>query len=202
MKTAFLLIVIFFLNVNGFSQRQDSTYKFILGFNFGLNYTNLQANDVAALVKISNSSGFRVGVLSDLKVTKHLAFSPRIELSYNNSKISVAEIPKNHEVLNIYPVLMDFCTPITYTLYNKRLFPYISFGPSYRVPLINNKKMNYATTKSGIAVDLGFGIEKQFSYFKLAPEIRYSYGLTNISEGKSINQLYFHTFTLVFNFKD
>jgi len=64
-----------------------------------------------------------------------------------------------------------------------------------------------ATKSSDLTVDYGIGFEQFFEFFKLAPELRFSHGLTNIfqpsknSLGAGLDKMSTHTVTLYLNFE-
>ena len=64
-----------------------------------------------------------------------------------------------------------------------------------------------ATKSSDVTLDYGIGFEQFFEFFKLAPELRFSHGLTNIfqpsknSLGAGLNKMTTHTVTLYLNFE-
>ena len=202
MNKVILKAIMLLLLSNGFCQNKDSVNKVLFGFNLGVNYTNIQIKKVDPSIQTSNSAGFRIGILMNWKIKKHLSFSPKAELSFNNSKVLLLQNLGNTESYQVYPILMDFALHFTYSFNAKRLAPYILIGPSYKVPLTENKKNQYASKRSDFAMDFGIGVDKKLTYFSLAPELRYSLGLINISEIKLVDQLYFHTLTLVLNFKN
>ena len=185
----------------GFGQTKDSTTKFVFGFNLGLNYSNTQVKSSDPSVNYTNGAGFRIGVLLDWKLSKHLSFSPKIELAFHSTKITVAKKTIGEEVYEIYPVVLDFAPHITYKLMDKKNAPYLLLGPSFKIPLNGSNGVKYATHRSSLALDFGFGLDKKLTYFNFAPELRYSIGLMNLSGINVVKQLYFHNVTLVMNFK-
>lgn len=184
-----------------FCQMQDSMSKIKWGFNLGFNYSILQIKNVDPVVQSSNSVGFRIGILMDWKLTNHLSFFPKSELSFNDSKVILLENQGDKEIYQVYPVILEVASHLTYKLYNNKTAPYILFGPTYKVPLTSDKNVQYVTRRSDIALDFGIGIDKELSYFNIAPELRYSLGLLNLSGINTVGQLHFHTVTLVLNFK-
>jgi len=64
-----------------------------------------------------------------------------------------------------------------------------------------------STKSSDVTLDYGVGFEQFFEFFKLAPELRFSHGLTNIfqpskgSLGSGLNKMTTHTVTLYLNFE-
>ena len=201
MRKIVLTTTLLLLFTKGFCQGQDSTAKIIFGFDVGLNYTNLQTKNVDPAFNSENSAGFRIGVLMDMRLTNHLSFSPKAELSFYDSKIIVDKDPDGKETYHVNPVLMEFAPHVTYKFCSHKTSPYILFGLSYKVPITGDKKIQYASMRSDIALDLGFGLDKKLQFFNIAPELRYSLSLTNLNSINNVGQLYFHNVTLVLIFK-
>jgi hypothetical protein len=63
------------------------------------------------------------------------------------------------------------------------------------------------TKSSDLSLDYGIGYEQFFEFFKFAPELRFSHGLTNMlvpaknSAGNGISKMTTHTVTLYLNFE-
>jgi hypothetical protein len=182
-------------------QDQDSIPKIMFGFNLGLNYSNTQIKNVDPAGQSTNSIGYRMGVLMDWRFTNHLSLSPKAELSFNNSKVTVLKSPDEKNIYQVYPVLMELAIHANYKINNNRTIPYILFGPSCKVPLTGDKKVRYATERSDLALDFGVGLDRKLTYFNIAPELRYSFGLTNLSGINAVDRLYYHSIVLVLNFK-
>jgi hypothetical protein len=101
----------------------------------------------------------------------------------------------------VYPVLMEFSAHTVIHFGKQRSRPYILIGPSYRQPLTENSKFLTVTERPDLAIDLGIGLNKKLTFFNLAPELRYSAGLTNLRKVDHDDELYFHNVTLVLIFK-
>ena len=43
---------------------------------------------------------------------------------------------------------------------------------------------NLKFKKTNYSIDIGFGIDVYFAYFKFSPEIKYSYGIVNVLENQ------------------
>lgn len=201
MKKNVLITTMLMLLSKCFCQAQDSTSKIKWGFNVGLNYSNIQLKNVDPQIQSSDALGFRMGVLIDWKLTNHLSFSPKSELSFNGSKLMSANNSDSKIIHEVYPVVIEFASHFTYKLTSSQTAPYLLFGPSYKVPITSNKTVQYATKRSDVAFDFGIGIDRKLSTFMFSPELRYSFGLNNLLDKSSVGQLYFHTIMLVLNFK-
>ena len=44
---------------------------------------------------------------------------------------------------------------------------------------------NLKFKKTNYSIDVGFGIDVYFAYFKFSPEIKYSYGMINVLENQN-----------------
>lgn len=200
MRKIVLCATALLFSTQGFCHINDSITKFVFGFNFGLNYANTQVKTGNTSVHHTNSAGFRMGLLLDWKLTDRLSFSPKAELCFNNSRITVLKNPDIEEVYELYPVTMEFASHFTYKLLGTKTAAYVLLGSSCKAPL-KNKKVKLATQRTDIAVDFGIGFDKKLTYFNIAPELRYSLGLMNLSAIMEVEKIYFHNISLVLNFK-
>ncbi len=60
--------------------------------------------------------------------------------------------------------------------------------PSFLLTSRKNDLENVTVNTRDIAIDYGFGLDIFYSYFKFAPEIRFSHGLLNMLNKQQINQ--------------
>jgi hypothetical protein len=187
---------------NYFCQQKDSIPKIIFGFNIGMNYANTQVkNYTVGHLETVNTPGFEIGTLMDWRIKNRLSLVTRSELSFNGSQISLSKDPDEQPVYQVYPVLIDFATQLNYRFTHTKNAPYILVGPSYKVPLTGDKNIRYATMRNCLSLDFGFGFDKKLKYFNIAPELRYSMGLTDLSNNQMLGNIYFNTISLVVNFK-
>lgn len=201
MRTAVLTAAAIFAflsgNAQGFSKPK-------LGINAGLNLANSQVQSLQRGdnkgVNVMNGMGFRLGLMADWRLVKGLSFSPKAELVFNDSKIAVTDSNSKVKEYEVYPVTFDFAGHFTYRLFDKGIAPYILLGPGYRIPLTDDKTL-YAAQDGTVFVDFGFGVEKQFRRFNIAPELRYSYGLNTDSDIPVVANLNYHSMVFVVNFK-
>ena len=195
---ASLLLVNSFITISQ-HEKNISNEKLQLGFNLGVNYSNV-LSDATLLngTSISNKRGFKLGVLAEYKLNRFLLISPKTELSFNNGRINF-----NNSSIHSYqimPVSIDFMTHFQFNISSKKWCPYILIGPNIKIPLSgNNNSSTEFTTNSDFAIDFGIGLNKKTSFINFSPELRYSYGLLNISRHPSIENLSFHTISLVLN---
>jgi len=187
-----------------FSQSENaiSEKRMKYGFNSGVHHSNLlYHNTLPDNASVSNSPGFRLGVLAEYKITKLLSISPKTEISFNNSKISFAHFDQSTTVYNIMPISLDVMAHFVFKKSNEKLSPYFFFGPDVKIPISNGDKSSTTfSTRSDFALDFGIGVNKAFNHFNFSPELRYSFGLLNVNQHPSLRTLNFHTISLVFNF--
>lgn len=172
-----------------------------LGFNLGINQSNSQDNQMLpSNATLSNNLGFRLGVLADFPINKFLSISPKTELSFNNSKVNFTNIDGSNTEYEIMPISLDLMAHFVFKKQNEKWSPYFFLGPNFKIP-VSEKSDNPTSfsTNSDFAIDFGIGLNRAFTHFHLAPELRYSYGLLNVNQNPSIQQLNFHNISLVFN---
>lgn len=187
-----------------FSQSDSNTLEKRLkyGFNLGMNQSNVLDNGkLPSNASLSNNLGFRLGILADYKISKFLSISPKAEMSFNNGEVNFTNIDDTKTEYEIMPISLDLMTHFTFKKNNEKLSPYFFFGPNVKIP-ISEKNDNSTTfsTKPDFAIDFGIGVDRPFTHFHFSPELRYSFGLLNINQNPSIQSLYFHNISLVFNF--
>ena len=204
MRTIALSTATVILSLSGFAQTQSPEKKFKFGFNVGVDYPKSQfKTDPATIQQLqtSNGTGLRLGILMDYAFTSHFVISPKAELAFNNSNVSITGKDGSKETYELYPTI-ELASHFIYKIPNEKLEPYLLFGPKYKIPLADKKTNSALFIKSPtVALDFGIGANKPFTYLTVAPEIRYSLGLTNISNIDAVKSLYYHTVSLVFNFK-
>ena len=204
MKKVIIVISLFVSSLSVFSQSESSVNekRMKYGFNIGINYSNLLDNEMLpSNASLSNDLGFRLGILADYKISKFLSISPKAEMSFNNSKVNFNNIDGSQTEYEIMPISLDFMAHFIFKKKNEKISPYFFFGPNVKIP-VSKKNDNSTTfsTNSDFAIDFGIGIDKPFTNFNFSPELRYSFGLLNVNQHPSIQSLYFHNISLVFNF--
>lgn len=218
-KFFLVFVVIFALVVNARAQNsyhgdeKPIHFGFALGFNtmdFGIGPSNVA--DVSTLIP-----GFSVGIVSDLLISRYLnlRFTPTLhfaerEISYANTSlvpIRVSSIPMS--------------VPLYIKLSAERygnLRPYLIGGGGVYFDLGRNSEKPILLRAFDPFVEVGVGCDIYFSFFKLAPELKFALGFNNmltplderdtgfISESdkeytKVLNKLTSRLITLTFNFE-
>lgn len=198
-------------NMTGFSQpefpqltncacsgKTGSKSKFLtFGFDLGVNRSNLQFGSTQENGdQITNGLGYRLGIVSNMQFTKRFSFLPKAEMSFNASQLEQSNTSYNVNAINL-----EFLGHLKYKFARGNFSPYILSGPNFRLPIDRNES-NDVPVQEGWAIDVGAGLDIPFGVFKMAPEIRYSYGLSNITSSSNFSDLRFHNIALVLVFTD
>lgn len=190
-----LLVIILLVNVFGSAYSQggyDDDYKlFRFGFSLGINafdfgvQNSLQTIDGQVyLADVSTlKPGFSVGIVSDMLIHRYLnlRFTPTLhfgerELSYRKDKTS----PTDFSV--VVPTV-----PISFPLYLKysserygNLRPYLIGGGGVYFDLGQNKEKPVYLRTFDYFAEFGVGCDIYFSFFKLAPELKFAIGFNDL----------------------
>lgn len=203
MKRIVLIASMLFLAVIVFSQTENKVKKVRYGFSLSTNYSNLQsAVDLPANAKIQNNVGFGLGIFMDYSFFKNLVFSPKAEISFNDAKVEFTHSDNSKSTYSLMKSSLDFKAHLVYKLTNTKLSPYILVGPGLQLPLENGPTISTSfPNNKNFTIDFGIGLENNFKYFIFTPELRYSYGLSNVNFHPALQELNYHNITLAFNFK-
>jgi hypothetical protein len=161
------------------------------GFVLGLNQMrfSLKTNDNFAngnfLVQQKPSFGFSVGLAATYQPAELIAirFSPtavfgqRIitftDLSTNQASDKVVE-----STIAEFPLMLKIKSE---RRHNARMFMLVGLKPSFSLATRAAQENERIRTKNGgISIEYGFGLERFYEMFKLAPEIRFSHSLGNV----------------------
>lgn len=167
------------------------------GFDLGGNRSNLKFGETQENGdQITNGLGYRLGIVSNFQFTRRFSFAPKAELSFNASRLD-----QSNTSYNVNAVNLEFLGHLKYKFAKGNFSPYLLSGPNFRVP-IQQGESNEIPVQEDWAIDLGAGLDIPLGAFKMSPEIRYSYGLKNITESNSFGDLRFHNIALVLVFTD
>ena len=162
-------------------------YGFVLGLNqmrFSLKTNdNFAANSF--LVQQKPSFGFSVGLAATYQPTELLAirFSPtavfgqRI-ISFTNLATNELNDKIVESTIAEFPLMLKIKSQ---RRHNARMFMLIGLKPSFSLATKAAQENERIRTKNGgISIEYGFGLERFYEMFKLAPEIRFSHSLGNV----------------------
>lgn len=153
------------------------------GFSLGINTMNFSVTPTSDSVSARVSTlkpGFSVGIISDLRLNRYLnlRFTPTLhfgerQLNYfpktGNDSLTITSIPIS---LPIY---------LKYSAERKGNYrPYLIWGGGVSLDLATNKENPVLLRPIDFYTEFGVGCDIYFSFFKLAPELKYSIGFNNI----------------------
>lgn len=204
MKNGVLLTALLLFAQGVFSQEQgdEPERKVRFGFNLGANYSNLYSNGALPdNAEISNGFGFGLGVLMDYQISERFTLSPKSELAFYNSSV---EYPSGEATAtyDVFPAAMNVMVHAAYEMGRGSRRPYFFAGSNFRVPVsVKSGETNTFETTTDLAIDFGIGLENKLKHFIFAPELKYTFGFMNVNNNPALQNLNFHSISLVFNFK-
>ncbi|MBU8891639.1 MAG: PorT family protein [Bacteroidales bacterium] len=198
-----ILILIAWINVSAqkeivLNYQNVDNKKIHFGFTIGFNTMDFKITrsmntfgaDSAILLPEINDlvPGFHVGIVSNLRLNKHLDFRflPGIALGqrkilfYDNNQNVVSE-------MKIESTFIDL--PLTFKYKSTRIAntrPYVIGGVNVRNDMARNKEFNedeeiYIKLKPfDVYYEMGAGLDFYLAYFKFSIEIKYSVGILNV----------------------
>ncbi len=179
------------------SEARKEKGKFLtFGFDMGVNRSDLQFGQTqTAGDQITNGFGYRLGIVSNLQFTQRFSFAPKAELSFNATRLD-----QSNTSYNVNGVNLEFIGHFKYNILKTPFTPYVIAGPNFRLPL-EAKEEDYVPTKEDLALDVGIGFEIPLKQFSLAPELRYTFGLSNISSSDNFSDLNYNNIAMVLIFR-
>lgn len=192
-----LVISIVLLPVHGQGNLTDLDFKFFrLGFLLGTNAMDLKIDhselvqdgriyyaDVSQLIP-----GFTVGLITDLRLHRYLSFrfTPSLLLGERNLSFRTFDTARGVFSDSVHTVNI-FSLPIELPVllrYNAERFgnfkPYIEAGVGAYFDLGRDELREVTLNLPDVFFTAGVGCDLYFRYFKLSPEIRMNFGVTNI----------------------
>jgi hypothetical protein len=202
-----LLTLSFFLLLSAFAQRaielnlpdhDEKKYYFgiILGYNSShYNITHhpyFLSRDTISVVNSQNSGRIHLGIMANWQLSQHLdlRFYP-LNLIFSEKKFGytqkyTGDPSTAYETQNVESIVMSF--PLQVRLKSDRINNfrvYTLAGLKYDFDLASNSGARNSdnivkVNKSDYGLEGGIGFQFFFPYFILSPEIKFSYGLTNV----------------------
>lgn len=173
-------------------------FGFLLGLNemdFGiLNNLKLQPDGNIYLAEVSNlQPGFTVGIIGDLRLQRYfnlrttpsIHFGSRIlnysSYSFTNPGIVPVDQVNVNSVLLDVPLLLKFSSER-----HKNMRPYFIAGAGMTFDLAKKETSPVILNSSDFYLTVGLGSDIYFPFFKLAPELKFSFGLSDILNKKIV----------------
>lgn len=204
MRDALFLTVFCMTAIGLHAQQPRRAGELYPGITIGVNYSRMATethapSDIKEIATI-NGLGYRLGLLGGLQVSRHIAVEVKPSLAFNDSKLGVTRTNLAQEAYG-QSIMVEGAAHVLYKSYAGRIIPFALGGMSYRQPLNDASASVKQMVRPSLAADIGIGIEKRFRHFSVAPEIRYSHGLSNLQDIKGINTVKMHTIIFSISFK-
>jgi len=194
--------LIFLANISAQTSENSEVLPMKFGINLGLNYSNATAEEeLPAGASLSNGFGFRLEILTEYQMLQKVFVSPKIGFSFNDSRLNFNENIEEELEFLILPVSLDISTHFQFKKNSPNRRPYVFIGPSLKLPVQPREDWQSDFGSSWTpSMDFGLGFDKDFGYFQFAPEFRYSIGIRNVANLETVGDIYFHNFSILFNF--
>ena len=202
MRNLYTLIFILSITLNAFSQKEkplnNSIYDnqvyhfgFTLGISqnkFSLQYSDLftSENDFDKVLS-KYDPGFNVGIIIDLRIINNINIRITPSFNFSDQKLYYTKDNKEQIQPSNNTGISNFEIPIYLKYRSDRINngrAYLLGGGNFTYNMSNSDELlqneNISFKKINYSIDVGFGVDIYFAYFKFSPEIKYSYGLRDL----------------------
>ncbi len=165
------------------------------GFLFGLHMQDLEFTNNGYVHTLEDGTqeswfadvaaynpGFSVGVLGELYLTKHLALRFIPTMHFGDKMVRFREqfngaVDKQNVKSTYFSIPVD----VKYTAQRFNNYrPYVVAGLAPMLDLTVKKQKALLTQRFDLALELGLGCDFYLPFFKLIPELKFCFGLTNL----------------------
>ena len=169
------------------------------GISVGMNLQDIEFETEAPYVCDADrwNAGFSVGVLADMRLSNHLNLrvSPTMHFGakhltlHNMADLDANGIPRTEtqDLKNTYltvPVDLKFSAQRW-----NNLRPYMLAGMSGMLNLTNKSQEIVQLNRTDLMLEIGLGCDLYLPFFKLAPELKFCYGLGNKIDKSHVDNL-------------
>jgi hypothetical protein len=188
------------------------------GFLLGLNSMDFRVTPKDSARVSTLKPGFTVGIISDLRLNRYLNLRFTPTLYFGERQLNFSRL-KGSDSLNISSIPICFPVYLKYSAERTGNYrPYLIWGAGVMFDLATNSNSDNPVTLKPLDfyTEFGAGCDIYFSFFKLAPELKYSIGFGNIlvpfdqraglspanqKYSKALSALRSRMITLAFNFE-
>lgn len=163
----------------------------LIHFGFSLGINSLDFGVTPSLASINGETynadvstlkpGFSVGIISDLRLNRYfnLRFTPTLHLGERELNYSIGDIPVGSTIIQSIPVSLPLY--IKYSAERKHNYrPYLIWGAGAYIDLGTNKENPVLLKPLDFYTEFGVGCDIYFSFFKLAPELKFAFGFNDM----------------------
>ncbi len=182
----YLLLTIFIAGFSYSSHAQSGNLPYVdgkflhFGFSLGMNTMNfgITTNDSIQVSKLS--PGFSVGIISDLRLFRYLNLRVTPTLHFGDRQLSY-KFNGTTEDLSINSVLICLPAYLKYSAERKDNYrPYLIWGAGVYYDMGRNKDKPVLLKPFDFYTEFGIGCDIYFSFFKLAPELKFAIGFNDM----------------------
>jgi hypothetical protein len=183
LKKVFILIVLIVCSKSAFGQGNlqyvdDKPIHF--GFSLGTNLMDFGVTPSDSARVSTLKPGFSVGIITDLRLSRYfnLRFTPTLHFGERQLNFRFKNGPDSTSITSI-----PICLPIylKYSAERKDNYrPYLIAGGGAYINLSRDESKAIVLNPFDYYAEFGIGCDIYFSFFKLAPELKYSIGLNNM----------------------
>ena len=170
--------------------------RFHWGFMFGLQMQDLELRNNGIIdpttgeqwyADVDNyNPGFVVGILGEMRLSKHFALRATPSMYFGQKRIWMHEQLSGRDTTQVLktayiavPVNVKFSAP----RYNN-FRPYMVAGVSPAFDLTSHKHRALSTKPFDCLIEVGMGCDIYLPFFKLIPELKFSFGLMDVLKKK------------------
>ena len=126
--------------------------------------------------------GFSVGVLGELRLTEYVALRFIPTMHFGDKMVYFREQHSGAEVKqNVKSTYLSVPVDVKYAAQRFNNYrPYVLAGIAPMVDLTVRKQKELLTHRFDLAFEMGFGCDFYLPFFKLIPEFKFCFGLTNL----------------------
>lgn len=198
-KVVYVIVIICLCQISyGQANHSPKEKKVCYGINIGTNFSMVFDKPPLQEDILKHSGiGIQIGILSKINLTESISILPKIDLAMHDLGVQSIEKPLNTYQIN--PITINIGSHFQLDLMNSKV--YVLMGPTFRLASVfKSEDTSVFPVRNDIAIDVGIGLSKYFNKFIIAPELRYSYGLLDVSNHPSYKNLRVQTITLLCNF--
>lgn len=182
MKHTICVAVITLLPLLSLAQKKDKRMNY--GISLGVQQSSFCIKNYDASyyksVTPASGAGYRLGLLANYRLSKRWSVTLKPEMAFYGSTISTLRVDNDAYKWETSP-MAELAADIRYKLPLKVIQSYLYAGPTYKYALGKGTTDKPLLDGNFLCLDAGIGVEKKFKNFTLAPELRYSHGLSRFA---------------------
>lgn len=194
MKNLKLIILSLFVVVGMRAQAQFSTevddkllrFGFSLGFNsmdFGIEQSLKNINGKVYNAEVSRlQPGFSVGIITDLRINRYFSLRTTPTLHFAERELMYEDLGNTEQFstkIGSVPLSIPFYLKYSSERYGQ-IRPYLLFGGGAHIDIGRDNTLPVLLKPLDFFIEFGVGCDIYFSFFKLAPELKFALGQRNL----------------------